>query len=241
MNSHCRYLFISITSSVTRSHSNQFTPSPICRLFHQSARNMSSSSASAASTVSPVIVWFKNTDLRLHDHAPFAFAQGIVHEQNQQSQHPVISTSQSNQPSNPKDISAVAPVFIFDTRWFTSITLKNIVSGFSWHRDTAIIPQPLPDTDITLSTSPDTLHATISRYSPLRARFLIQSVAALKKRLEESGSNLIIRIGKPEDVLPQLAQELKAQAVYTFEEFANEEINIQKRVKSNLSTYKCKV
>lgn len=124
MKSNCRYFFISITSSATRNHTNQLSIPSFRRLFHQSPRNMSSSSASAPSTASPVIVWFKNTDLRLHDHAPFAFAQGIVHEQNQQSQHPVISTSQSNQPTDPKDISTVVPVFIFDTRWFTSITLK---------------------------------------------------------------------------------------------------------------------
>lgn len=63
----------------------------------------------------------------------------------------------------------------------------------------------------------------------------------MKRSLEEAGSNLIIRVGKPEEILPQLAQELTAQAVYTFEEFAHEEMNIQKRVKSNLSKHKCKL
>ena len=47
-----------------------------------------------------------------------------------------------------------------------------------------------------------------------RAKFILESVADLRQNLRKRGSKLIIRIGKPEQVLPELTQELKASCVY---------------------------
>jgi deoxyribodipyrimidine photo-lyase len=47
-----------------------------------------------------------------------------------------------------------------------------------------------------------------------RLAFLLQSVEALRKNLLELGHRLIIRCGRPEEILPQLCKEIGAQAVF---------------------------
>lgn len=47
-----------------------------------------------------------------------------------------------------------------------------------------------------------------------RTAFLLQSVESLRKNLESLGYPLVVRRGKSVDVIPQLAQELGAQAVF---------------------------
>lgn len=37
---------------------------------------------------------------------------------------------------------------------------------------------------------------------PYRAKFLLESVADLKQRLRDIGSDLFVSVGKPEDVIP---------------------------------------
>jgi len=44
--------------------------------------------------------------------------------------------------------------------------------------------------------------------------FLLQSVESLRKNLAELGHHLIVRCGKSEEILPQLCQEIGAQAVF---------------------------
>lgn len=47
-----------------------------------------------------------------------------------------------------------------------------------------------------------------------RLQFLLQSVESLRKNLAELGHTLVIRCGKSEEILPQLAKETGAQAVF---------------------------
>jgi len=47
-----------------------------------------------------------------------------------------------------------------------------------------------------------------------RAAFLLHSVAALRKNLNHLGYPLVIRLGKSTDLIPQLARETKAEAVF---------------------------
>lgn len=47
-----------------------------------------------------------------------------------------------------------------------------------------------------------------------RAAFLLQSVDSLRKNLEHLGYPLVIRLGKSTELIPQLARELKAEAVF---------------------------
>lgn len=48
-----------------------------------------------------------------------------------------------------------------------------------------------------------------------RVEFIHQSLAGLKAELEQRGSTLLVRQGKPEEVWPRLLQELEVKAVYT--------------------------
>ncbi|MEE2644457.1 MAG: DASH family cryptochrome, partial [Myxococcota bacterium] len=51
------------------------------------------------------------------------------------------------------------------------------------------------------------------RFGPYRSRFLLQSLVALRQKLRGIGSDLIIRTGHPEEVLPELAEEIEAGTV----------------------------
>lgn len=67
---------------------------------------------------------------------------------------------------------------------------------------------------------------------PIRALFLLQSVLALKRRLRELGSDLLIKIGRPEEVLPSLLP--RGSCILTQEEVTSEELMLDKRVRSEL-------
>jgi len=63
-----------------------------------------------------------------------------------------------------------------------------------------------------------------------RANFLLQSLKNLKKNLQKLGSDLLIRIGKPEEIIPDLAKKHKVNAVYTSKEITAEEITIEEKI-----------
>jgi len=67
-----------------------------------------------------------------------------------------------------------------------------------------------------------------------RARFLLESVADLREHLRSLGGDLIIRIGNPADILPQLAQEYQVSEVYHHREVAFEETGISEQVEAAL-------
>lgn len=62
---------------------------------------------------------------------------------------------------------------------------------------------------------------------PYRAKFLLECVANLRSSLRERGSDLIIRIGKPEEVLVDLAKAVGAEALYLHQEVTYEELQVQ--------------
>ncbi len=68
----------------------------------------------------------------------------------------------------------------------------------------------------------------------LRHHFLIESVKNLRENLQKIGSNLIVRTGFPEDILPQLAKELNADELYTSEEITSEENEVDSLVEERL-------
>lgn len=67
-----------------------------------------------------------------------------------------------------------------------------------------------------------------------RARFIIESIHNLRKRLVEKGSNLIVRIGKPEEVLYNLAREWKTNWIFCNRERTDEEVKVQDALEKNL-------
>jgi deoxyribodipyrimidine photo-lyase len=52
-----------------------------------------------------------------------------------------------------------------------------------------------------------------SKTGSLRARFLLESVADLRKNLRSIGGELIIRVGNPAGILPKLAEEYQVNEV----------------------------
>lgn len=68
----------------------------------------------------------------------------------------------------------------------------------------------------------------------LRTQFLIESVASLKNVLQNLGGDLIIKVGKPEELLPALCQQYKISEVYHHREVAEEETSISGLVEARL-------
>jgi len=67
-----------------------------------------------------------------------------------------------------------------------------------------------------------------------RAQFLRESVADLRRSLQSGGSDLVIRRGLPEVVIPQLAQELAVAAVYFHQEITAEEVAVEEALQAAL-------
>lgn len=69
-----------------------------------------------------------------------------------------------------------------------------------------------------------------------RARFIIESVADLRSNLQSRGAQLIVRVGKPEDIIFDLAQKYKSSWVYCNRERTYEEVNVQNKLEKKLWT-----
>lgn len=74
------------------------------------------------------------------------------------------------------------------------------------------------------------------RTGALRARFLIDSVAELRENIRQKGGDLLIRIGKPEEIVAKLAEDYNADYVYTSKEIAPQETRIESSLSKNLKT-----
>lgn len=72
------------------------------------------------------------------------------------------------------------------------------------------------------------------RWSVPRANFLIESVLDLRRQLRAGGSDLVIRIGKPDEILYRLALETKSQWVYCNRERTHDEVKVQDRLEQQL-------
>ncbi|MGK7947027.1 MAG: DASH family cryptochrome [Microcystaceae cyanobacterium] len=74
-----------------------------------------------------------------------------------------------------------------------------------------------------------------------RAKFLLESIQDLRQSLEKLGSNLVIRRGIPEIIIPQLVKELEITAVYYYREVTDEEIKAEKALRDKLSSLNIQV
>nr|GMD08525.1 cryptochrome DASH, chloroplastic/mitochondrial [Ipomoea batatas] len=68
----------------------------------------------------------------------------------------------------------------------------------------------------------------------LRAQFIVESLADLKRNLMKRGLNLLIQHGEPEEILPSLAKTYNAHTVYAQKETCSEELNVERAVSKNL-------
>ncbi|GMN37977.1 hypothetical protein TIFTF001_007248 [Ficus carica] len=67
---------------------------------------------------------------------------------------------------------------------------------------------------------------------PYRATFLIESVADLRRSLQARGSDLVVRVGKPETVLVELAKEIGADAVFAHREVSHDEARAEEGIEA---------
>jgi len=67
----------------------------------------------------------------------------------------------------------------------------------------------------------------------IRAQFLIESVQNLKEKLN---GNLIVKIGHPEMIIPEVVKRLDAKAVFCTVETTSEEIEVEESVRGNLGS-----
>ena len=74
-----------------------------------------------------------------------------------------------------------------------------------------------------------------------RAQFLLESLEDLDAQLRTLGSGLRIVMGKPEVEIPKLVQEYKPQKVFAKREVAFEEIQTEKRVRTELFKLRCEL
>jgi deoxyribodipyrimidine photo-lyase len=74
-----------------------------------------------------------------------------------------------------------------------------------------------------------------------RARFLRQSLADLRDSLCRLGSNLVIRRGKPEKVIPELIDRYGISKIYYYREVTSEELAVERALKKSLSALDVKI
>ncbi|CAG5070165.1 Cryptochrome DASH [Dyadobacter sp. CECT 9623] len=74
------------------------------------------------------------------------------------------------------------------------------------------------------------------RTGALRAQQLIDCVTDLRENIRKKGGDLLIRIGEPEKIVAQLAEDHQAGYVYCSKEIAPEETRIESSLSKNLKT-----
>ncbi|TLV00541.1 deoxyribodipyrimidine photo-lyase [Dyadobacter luticola] len=72
------------------------------------------------------------------------------------------------------------------------------------------------------------------RTGALRAQCVLDAVADLRNNLRKKGADLLIRIGEPEKIIAQMAQDYNAEFVYTSKEIGPEETRIESSLSKNL-------
>lgn len=70
----------------------------------------------------------------------------------------------------------------------------------------------------------------IGKIAPHRLKFLLESVEDLNEHLQELQSGLLFKVGLPEDILPEIAQEYGCHGVYASHEYTWEERQVELRV-----------
>lgn len=68
-----------------------------------------------------------------------------------------------------------------------------------------------------------------------RANFLQASVANLRENLKKQGSDLVIRMGKPEIIIPELVTAVKITDIFYYAEVTAEEVQVEKNLKKQLT------
>lgn len=75
-----------------------------------------------------------------------------------------------------------------------------------------------------------------AKTGPFRAKFLLESVADLRRSLQSRGSDLVVRSGLPEVEIVKLAQEVNASSLYFHQEVTFEELQVEKKLEHALNS-----
>ncbi len=75
------------------------------------------------------------------------------------------------------------------------------------------------------------------RVGPHRIRFLLETIENLRKNLQDRNSDLITRMGKPEEILPELVREFEVNEVFMHAESTSEETNDEEAIESALKPH----
>lgn len=67
-----------------------------------------------------------------------------------------------------------------------------------------------------------------------RIKFILESIIDLRKNLRERGSDLFVRIGKPEEIITEIAQKVKSSWVFCNRERTDEEVRVQDSLEQKL-------
>lgn len=70
-----------------------------------------------------------------------------------------------------------------------------------------------------------------------RAQFILECILDLRENLRRLGSDLVVRVGRPEWILPEIAQEIKASWVICNRERTQEEVLVQDGLETKLWGY----
>ena len=73
-----------------------------------------------------------------------------------------------------------------------------------------------------------------AKLGEFRRKFLLESLHNLRGQFRSKGAELYIREGLPEEIIPQMAQELKTSSVYCNRERTTEEVYVQDQMEKNL-------
>eukprot|EP00850_Spirogloea_muscicola_P011764 SM000074S21674 [mRNA] locus=s74:210664:213053:- [translate_table: standard] len=164
------------------------------------------------------IVWFRN-DLRIHDNEALAAAT--------------------------KESLAVMPVYCFDPRDFGEQD-ELLESSWSSYSHISEVKRRCKYVDLVVRLLPEIFlnccciacngsragksSSGFDKTGPYRAKFLVECVEDLRRNLRKHGSDLVVRIGKPEDVLLKLAKATGADALFVHQEVTAEELRTEERV-----------
>ncbi|KAF5748071.1 cryptochrome DASH chloroplastic/mitochondrial [Tripterygium wilfordii] len=116
--------------------------------------------------------------------------------------------------------------------WFRNDlrVLDNEVLYKAWASSEAVLPVYCLDPRLSGTTH----YFGFPKTGALRAQFLIDCLADLKKNLIKRGLNLLIKYGKPEEIIPPLAKQFGAHTVFAQKETCSEEVNVERLVGKGL-------
>jgi len=78
----------------------------------------------------------------------------------------------------------------------------------------------------------------LPRTGSYRTAFLLETVQNLRENLRKKGTDLIIRVGRPEEEIPAIAEQTGARAVYATKEITSEEVAVENALEKALARNK---